>query len=129
MEFITGKGVFSGINDFNRNVLEVRGETFVSPNAEGWVAQHSNYDGLNLRLRGNYSDLADWYFIGNGGWQKNAQVCHEPDVGWAHCVAHFNGVSSPNLGESSRVRTLLECPNPEGRLQATLAQFGIAWNR
>jgi len=129
MEFVTGKSVFAGMNDFNMNVLEVTGETVVSSNAEGWVAQHPNYDGLNVRLRGTYTDLAEWYFIGDAGWQNNAQVCHEPAVGWAHCVGRFNGVSTLTLTESSPTRTVLECQKGQGKLQSTLAQFGIAWNR
>jgi hypothetical protein len=129
VEFITGKGVFAGVNDFSKNVLEMSGKTVISSRADGWVAQHPTYNGLNLRLRGTYTDLAEWYFNGNAGWQNSSQVCHEPDEGWRHCVGHFNGVSSPSLSESSPIRTMLECAKPQGRLQSTLAQFGIAWSR
>jgi hypothetical protein len=131
IELITGKAVFAGINDFSKNRLELAGETVVSRSAEGWVAQHPNYDGLNLRLRGTYTDLQDWYFIGGSGagWQTNAQICYEPDIGWAHCVGRFNGVSTPTVSESPRVSRLLECRQPEGKLESTLAQLGIDWNR
>jgi hypothetical protein len=111
MEFMTGKGVFAGANNFNENLLEVAGETIVTPNAEGWLSQHPNYNGLNLLLRGTYPELGDWYLMGNVGWPKNGQVCHEPDVGWTRCV-YSGGLPFVFLKDSQTGTSKIEVCRP-----------------
>jgi hypothetical protein len=90
MTMVTGKSLFAGVNDFASDALEVTGQTQIDPAAQAWVAQHPNYDGLNLTVRGDLPALADWYFIDwmGGGWQHRAQICYVPASAAGHCVSH-----------------------------------------
>ncbi|ESP91761.1 hypothetical protein [Pseudoalteromonas luteoviolacea] len=69
----TGKGLFSGTANSDRNKIRIYGKTQIEGNLQAWVQNHFNYSGIEITLFGvegqNYPVLNDFFnnqFLGGG---------------------------------------------------------------